>query len=29
MIRGENTSKALKRSVVMNAFREHFFSRAT
>jgi len=28
MIRGENTSKVLKmRSVVMNAFREHFFSR--
>jgi len=28
MIRGENTSKVLKmRSVVMNAFREHFFSK--
>ena len=28
MIRGENTSKVLKmKSVVMNAFREHFFSR--
>ena len=28
MIRGENTSKVLKmRSVIMNAFRQHFFSR--